>query len=237
MPTTVNSSIGKIIGPDGSVHGDAAYELPPRGIAWVVSSERINMPNTATGISTLRTSWTRRGILTLTVGVVDPGYHGNLSTAVVNFSSQPFQLQPGDEFLRTVFFEHDDFGSINRTETEESYLKGVISDTSSFSETFLTVDTLALEIRERLFGLPSWAIKVGLVGLTLAVLALTLTPVLDIALRNYGQSQAIDLLEYRVKELEQANFYTPSKENRGFETLSRTDEAVVVLSEGVEPDK
>jgi deoxycytidine triphosphate deaminase len=204
-PTTVNAKVGEIVDPKGKVLGASSYRLPPRGIAWLVSSERVEMPDNMTGLSTLRTTWTRKGILTLTVGIVDPGYHGYLSTAVINFGRRPFTINKGDEFLRTIFFDHDLVEAISRVEQTDAYLNSVIADTDSFSDTFLTIDSLAVDIRNRIFGLPSLAIQLGIIGVILALLALALVPAYDTYFHNSNQTERIIVLEQKLKALEEGS--------------------------------
>ena len=73
--TTYDATIGKIITKNGEWKKDS-YNLPPRGIAWLISEETFSIPKNRTGLATLRTTWTHKGILTLTLGIIDPGWNG-----------------------------------------------------------------------------------------------------------------------------------------------------------------
>ena len=84
------------------------YYLEPREMVWVLSKEEFNMPPTVTGLATLRTTYTKQGILALNVGIIDPFFNGPISTALINFSDRPRRIEIGDKFFRVAFFEHDD---------------------------------------------------------------------------------------------------------------------------------
>ena len=147
-PTTYDSTVDTIITDDG-IFDRKIYVLKPRGIVWLVSKEKFTLPNNVTGITTLRTTWTRRGLLTLTVGIVDPGYDGYLSTAVINFGKTAFDIEKGEKFFRTAFFLHEASKGIKRSENLDNYRRSVLKDRHHFSDTFLNIDSLTNEISVR----------------------------------------------------------------------------------------
>ena len=85
----------------------ATYFLEPREMVWVLSKEEFELPNNVTGLATLRTSYTRSGLLALNVGIIDPMFSGPISTALINFSDRPRRIDVGDKFFRIAFIEHD----------------------------------------------------------------------------------------------------------------------------------
>ena len=82
--------------------------LEPREMVWVLSKEEFNMPPNVTGLATLKTAFTKDGILALNVGIIDPMFRGPISTALINFSDRPRQIKIGSKFFRLIFLEHDD---------------------------------------------------------------------------------------------------------------------------------
>ena len=196
--TTYDATVGSIITKKG-VHDSATYTLPPRGIVWVVSRETFTIPGDVTGLATLRTSWTHKGVLTLTLGVVDAGWSGPVSTAVVNFGRSEFMITAGDPFFRILFHTHEDVSPSTRSQSHEDYRRSVIAQTRDYSDTFLTVDTLAPEIARSIFGMPRWGVYIGLGGLILAALA-TIVPVASTLLE--GRGERLRDLESRVLVLE-----------------------------------
>lgn len=199
-PTTIDATIGEIITKKG-LSKEHTVNIPPRGIAWIMSKERFKLPNSVTGITTLRTRWTRKGILTLTVGIVDPGYDGHLSTAVINFGKCDFPLIKGEPFFRTAFFAHEEVIGIDRVETEEQYRNSVIQDSATFSDNFLTMDTLADELAPKILALPRWGLIIALVGTLIALLGLVLPPAFGLIQEVARKNAEIELLDQRVAEL------------------------------------
>lgn len=199
--TSYDSQVGKIITKQGEHLADT-YMLKPRGIVWLVSSTRFVMPENVTGITTLRTTWTREGILTLTVGVVDPGYNGPLTTAVINFGKEEFCIRKGERFFRTVFFNHNAVNPVSRVESADEYIKSVHADTTKFSESFLTIDSLATELVPKMWGIPRWGLVLGVVAFGLALFGLIIPPVVGLGKEITYKNQKIELLEERIEKLE-----------------------------------
>lgn len=199
--TTYDSTVGRILTREGELKTQS-HTLKPRAIAWVISAERFVLPSTVTGLTTLRTTWTKRGILTLTVGIVDPGYESHLSTAVINFSKTDFVISVGEPFFRTVFFKHLDTAARKTGGTSDEYRNQVLSDSAYSSETFLTVDTLANEISHTLFSLPKWGVKIGLGALGLALVALVVPLAFGYWLETAKWHGSVQNLEERVKTIE-----------------------------------
>lgn len=112
---TLDLTIGSII-PIGKqvdnkkkeISTEGACFLEPREMVWVLSQEEFNMPSNVTGLATLKTAFTKDGILALNVGIIDPLFKGPISTALINFSDRPRQIRIGARFFRLVFLEHDD---------------------------------------------------------------------------------------------------------------------------------
>lgn len=199
--TTYDSTVGKIINHSGKEVGQH-FVLKPRAIVWVVSNERFNLPRNVTGITTLKTGWTNEGILTLTVGIVDPGYHGHLSTAVINFSKQDFPIEINTPFFRTAFFQHNNTKAASTGQPTDDYHRMVRKHSAAFSETFLTIDTLAGELSPKLFGLPQLAIKIGFGALAAALLALTIPPAFGLWTELLSDKIKLESLEKRIEKLE-----------------------------------
>jgi deoxycytidine triphosphate deaminase len=119
------------------------YYLEPREMVWVLSKEEFEMPATVTGLATLRTSYTKDGILALNVGIIDPLYRGPVSTALINFSDRPRRIAVGDRFFRVAFFKHDDVTAYHKHDESidrPTYLKNLEQTSySDFSPSFLNI--------------------------------------------------------------------------------------------------
>lgn len=104
--SSVDLTVGEIIDHKGrKVEGP--FTLEPGCMVQVCSAEVFDLPPNVTAHVTYKTTQTRRGIWALTVGIVDPGWDGPISTTLLNFSRQPYAIMKGDAFLRASFFEHD----------------------------------------------------------------------------------------------------------------------------------
>jgi deoxycytidine triphosphate deaminase len=199
--STYDSLVGEIITLDGK-HDSDTYELPPRGIVWLVSKEDYCLPNNVTGITTLRTTWTKSGVMTLTSGIVDPGYSGPLSTAVINFSKVSFPIVKGERFFRTLFIKHDPVPEPGVTVLRDDYIKEVLESRAKADKTFLHFDSFAEDIEKRIFKLPKLAFWVTIVGLALGLATLILPGIAGWTVELRRNQAQVEVLGSRLKDLE-----------------------------------
>jgi hypothetical protein len=125
---------------------DGPFALKPGHMVQVVSAEVFNLPDTVTGHVTYKTALTRLGIWALTVGIVDPGWKGPITTTLLNFSSVDHAVAPGDMFLRVSFFDHSAVPSaaLPTLEPVDEYMLGVRKTAMTrFPPTFLNKDEIA----------------------------------------------------------------------------------------------
>jgi deoxycytidine triphosphate deaminase len=129
------------------------YYLEPREMVWVLSREEFALPKNVTGLATLRTTYTKQGILALNVGIIDPLFRGPISTALINFSDKPRRIDIGDKFFRVAFFEHADVSAFHIG--DESLERGkYINDLESvsysdFATSFLNIPAYDDEFYEK----------------------------------------------------------------------------------------
>jgi dUTPase len=91
-------TVGTIIDPQGKTVSD--YVMPPQGIVRVVSEETLKIDPDHVGYVHVKTSLCNRGILTLSIGIVDPGFTGPLGSTLINFGKTAFVIQSGEVFGR-----------------------------------------------------------------------------------------------------------------------------------------
>lgn len=142
-------SIGHIVRPDGELA--TRYTLPAQGIVEVISRERLHMPPNVYANVLIKTGLSNEGLLALGIGVVDPGYHGRISSFIVNFSKDTQPLELGQSFLRSVFYEVEKSSYFCKIEVKDkdyiaSSRKRVISN---FGDSFLNSDKLTNEIVDK----------------------------------------------------------------------------------------
>ncbi|PWK64643.1 hypothetical protein [Aminobacter sp. AP02] len=141
------------------------FTLKPNHMVQVASAEVFSLPDNVTGHVTYKTTLTSKGIWALTVGIVDPGWRGPISTTLLNYSRVDHGISEGDAFLRVSFFEHDPVPSdkMRKAPSCAQYMRGVQTAAATiFPQTFLDTSkiadqagTTAMErLRNRAFG---WA--------------------------------------------------------------------------------
>jgi dUTPase len=132
------------------------YTLEPGGLAWVISEEKFQIEDArVTALVTLRSGFTKQGMLALDVGLVDANFFGPIGSLVINFSKKPIRLKAGDEFFRVLFFQHDEakdgqvpkLTSFTHSENVEKILTDMVG---GFSGTFLQTAEMEKRIREDL---------------------------------------------------------------------------------------
>lgn len=130
------------------------YTLEPGGMAWVISKEKFTINQTSiTALVTLRSGFTKKGMLALDVGLVDAKFFGPIGTLVINFSTVPIRLEEGDEFFRVMFLRHEEvLGSHAPKEvryTHQEYIQDILSKKiGGFSSTFLQTSELRDRVRD-----------------------------------------------------------------------------------------
>jgi deoxycytidine triphosphate deaminase len=130
-------TIGRIFDHEGK-EIDGIFTLKPGHMVQVVSAEVFNLNDRTTGHVTYKTTLTKKGIWALTVGIVDPGWTGPVSTTLLNFSKVDHGIAAGDAFLRVSFFEHDPVSSDKLRSAPGNYLKDIQKTAASmFPQTFL----------------------------------------------------------------------------------------------------
>lgn len=147
--STYDLTIGEII-PIGKEAVNArlkepplTYFIEPREMVWILSKEEFALPGEITGLATLRTTYTKNGILALNVGIIDPFFRGPISTALINFSDRPRPIAVGDKFFRVLFFEHADVSAFHATSEDlkrDDYVKHLHTVSyADFSKNFMNI--------------------------------------------------------------------------------------------------
>jgi dUTPase len=129
--------------------------IKPRQVAWVVSKEVFSIKShEITALVTLRSTFTKKGLLALDVGMVDADFEGPIGSIVINFSKNDVRLAKGDEFFRVAFMKHAEVPSEFRPKRDRftalEYIKDRHSDIIvSFPASFLNTDVLSDEMASK----------------------------------------------------------------------------------------
>jgi len=111
-------TIKSIITSDGTAVDEHA--LAPQGVVKVVSAEIVDLPSNVIGYVHVKTQLCNIGVLTLNIGIVDPGFSGPLQSTIINFGKNKYRLYEGEVFGRITFHElAKPNGSISRVPSIE----------------------------------------------------------------------------------------------------------------------
>jgi deoxycytidine triphosphate deaminase len=132
------------------------YVLKPGASAWIVSEEIFTITDPSiTALVTLRSSFTKKGMMALDVGLVDANYHGPIGTVVINISKNEILLQKDEPFFRVIFMEHPpvpaEYQFTKITHSHESYIRERSAEiVRDFPGTFLQMGDIERRLSERL---------------------------------------------------------------------------------------
>jgi dUTPase len=198
--TSYDATVGEIIF-DGAMVDGQRFRLPSRGIAWVVSRETFRLPDTVTGIATLRTTWTQEGILALTVGVIDPEWSGSLSAAIVNFGSDDFIISKGDQFFRVVFHQHGPTSGPPVINDRNRYIEDTIRRSIRTRDSFLNMSNISDEVSGKLFGSSNWASRITIWLLFLSIMAIFFPIAYGVCSDYIGQKSELSIIKDELKDI------------------------------------
>jgi deoxycytidine triphosphate deaminase len=199
--TTYDATIGDIISQGELIEADA-FMLEKRGVVWVVSAEEFSFGPSKTGLATLKTTWTHKGVLALNVGVIDPGWKGPLATALVNFSGGRISLKKGDPFFRVMVFSHKETNCASVVKPRELYVSETLDRSRIFATTFLDTHSLVDEVATKVFKFPKLAVAIGWAGLGVALAAIFAPMFFTVWTDSRNEAAEILQLERRVQQLE-----------------------------------
>lgn len=154
--------IHKIIPYPGETESNPTYEpvdrysLKPGCSAWIVSEEVFSIEDTSiTALVTLRSGFTKKGMMALDVGLVDSNYRGPIGTVVINISKNDILLMKHEEFFRVLFMQHEtveqEFQYEKSEYTHDTYIRERSAEIArDFPGTFLRVGEIEQRILDRL---------------------------------------------------------------------------------------
>ena len=93
-------SVDELSGPER-----ADLFIEPGEMVFVLSAERLNLPNTMTAELSPKRKLSHAGILAMGGFCIDPLYSGYLLIGLYNFSSTRFPLIPGKKLIAATFYE------------------------------------------------------------------------------------------------------------------------------------
>lgn len=211
-------SVGQIIDAKGETHG--SYKMEPQGMAIVISRERLALPTDISGYAIPKTGLCNDGVLTLSTGIIDPGYEGHVSSMLINFGSVPYFFKEGDAFLRITFHQ---LRSVSQTpeaprSTDAEYLRERQKAAVALPDTFLDIPRHVGDIADKVLDrqLNKLVYILGAAGLLLVLVTFLGAPFVGNILPDRS-----DIREDVLSELRE-------------EDISRLDKNIVDLEQRVE---
>jgi dUTPase len=176
--STYDLSVGEII-LAGAASVRSEYTLPPGGTVRVVSREYLKLPENITGHALLKNELCRQGILALNIGVIDPGFHGPISSTLINFGREGFEVKSGSSFLRISFHRCpiSPMGAKSLKSDRKQYISRAKEDVRAYmAPSFLNMEATAKQAAETAFGsfrktLIIWATLAAVLLALLAIFA------------------------------------------------------------------
>lgn len=199
--TTYDATIGEFVLEGACIEG-SSFKLEKRSIVWVISKETFKFGPNHTGLATLRTTLTHKGILALNVGIIDPGWEGPLATALVNFSGSAVQIERGEPFFRVLFMEHKNTRAPAAHREKYAYTADIVDKSRHFSATFLNTHSLVDEVAAAVFKLPKLAVAIGWAGLGLALASIFVPMAVSVWGDHNREAVGHADLERRIEALE-----------------------------------
>jgi deoxycytidine triphosphate deaminase len=130
-----------------------SYTIGPGEVVMVVSKEIFSITDPGvTALVTLRSTFTKQGLLALDVGLVDANFKGPIGSVVINFSKNDVHVGKEEEFFRVIFIRHDALPPNHQSKganyTHISYTTdGLKRLVSGYSSSFLQTDDLRDKIK------------------------------------------------------------------------------------------
>jgi deoxycytidine triphosphate deaminase len=155
------------------------YTVKPQEMFTIISNERLNMQRKYIGYVLNNFQFGLKGFMTLNTGIIDPEWHGYISTTAINFRKEAYTLKKNEFFMSMVFHKIEsnsaDFES-KKVDLDE-YIQKRKVNTAAYPETFMDVDSLMKDkVREEVirliknWGLTLLSLFLGVVGLYWSVL-------------------------------------------------------------------
>lgn len=209
--STYDLSIGQIIPSGGITFDGPKFLLPSGGMVRVISKEGLCLPTTVTGHVLLKNKLCTQGVLALSIGVVDPGFEGPISSTLINFGRETCEIKRGDAFLRVSFFRcMQSEKAKSEKHTREGYVQQVRQDVLAYSApTFLNMDVMTTKAAKKAFksfqkSVLWWATIFGFLIAFLAIFAPLGASFVDKSITAHEQDQT--QMEIRIQSEVEARY-------------------------------
>lgn len=204
--SSYNLTIGKIINHKGREF--ERFTLKPQGIVNVISKEFLKIPDDVVAYATVKNGMSRKGILAINIGLIDPGYEGMVASHLINFGRDEIEINITQHFLRLTFHKIN-LPEINKSISQSTFYKHTINsyiqsrreETKAYiGERFLNMENTELRLKKAITkAIISDLIKYG------AVLAVPIA-VFSLIISSFSESKRAyrnEDLKIRIEKLEE----------------------------------
>jgi len=182
-----------------------AYEIAPAEMVTIITAQKFNLPDHITGLVMPKSSYYEKGLLTLGIGIVDPGWDGPVSSVLINFGKSKRLIRVGDAVLRVAFFAH---AATPAADSKPSDLKSYtqrVEDTSLsvLGHSFLNLEEIAATTTRALTSdmkvqLAQWA---AIVAVFVTALAFATPFFANWATKTFSDSQIESLRQSDIRDI------------------------------------
>lgn len=107
LGNTYVDNIGTLDEEIGTIAEDPLV-IQPGEFLLATTEEYVRIPNWLVGRLEGKSSWARKGLaIHVTAGFIDPGFEGEITLELVNFSKSPIALMPGIRIAQLTILELD----------------------------------------------------------------------------------------------------------------------------------
>ena len=117
-----------------------------------MSDEIINLPDYLCADYSIKNSLAQQGLMLLNASIILPGYKGNLSCFLVNFSDKTIKLAKDESIARIIFCKISKPDKVSPLEiTSQKYQANLEKSATLFSSTFLNINEIESRIEKKVY--------------------------------------------------------------------------------------
>lgn len=201
------------------------FKIKPNSMVVVVSKESVVLPSNIIGHAYVRTRLSQRGIMANNIGIIDAHYNGHLSSVLVNFGKEPYEIKEDDTFLRITFSSFITpiidvplrYGPFSK----ETYLNERKSDAMDhLGNSFINIDTVVHAAKQQINS--SYITLAKVIGIWVAAISFFITCI------NYCDTNS-EKKRNEIKDLQQkVDIYT-SNQNNFMEIQTKLEYKILIL--------
>src|SRR5258708_3728575 len=144
--------------------------LSPSELVLLVTKEAVNLPEDLCATYGQLNRLANQGLMILNTSIVEPGYDGQLSCVLVNFSSQQQTLSPNDPIAKLNFHEVQGKPTVRQHKFEGRYEDAASKNATALPKSLLDIFGVADRVSEKVHSDMPRNLKFG--GIIIAVLLL-----------------------------------------------------------------